>query len=311
MLPCSKSLCCTPSSVSGFKFHQFHQSVTILSKRHRTYTTPRSSEFSIQTAVSPAINPPATTHPPPLQLPEKLPALPVYKYYFRLGKAYAAFYKTGLKAVWTNYRLASALPKGLYWCDRVTIHKAVRQGLLSRADFQLIRRAKSDFNKLPPFALLWIVCGEFTPLVVTFFPGAVPKTVWIPRQVQRAREKAEKRRATVKEKGLASFAGLQQSEIESMPTESQSHALNVIGQSLGLYPAWWDRWIPTVLPKTWLVKRRVFRRLDELELDDFAIVRDGGVSKMDEAVRLFRFPSPNAVLSWTCSGREHGLLLSP
>ena len=142
------------------------QSISVLSFSHhllsstpfyfplRTYTTPRPYESKPKVAL---LNPPSTTRPPPLSLPEKLPSLPNYKYYFRLGKAYGIFYKNGLKAIWTNYKLARALPNRIFSSNQAIVSQAVRDGGLSRADFQLIRRTRRDINKLPLFALIWLV----------------------------------------------------------------------------------------------------------------------------------------------------------
>lgn len=252
----------------------------------RTYATPRPHESKPRVALQPsqpasvALNPPITTHPPPLSLPEKLPDLPKYKYYFRVGIAYGVFYRSGLKAIWGNVKLARALPHHIFSGDQSKVHQAVRDGVLSRADFQLIRRTRHDINKVPLFALIWLVCGEFTPLVVIFLTGAVPRTLWLPKQVQKAREAAEKRRSKSRKGSVALFARPpRRSDIESTPLETQRIVLKSYAQSLGLYPAWWDRWFPTLIP-TSLVRRRVYRRLEELEVDDFAIGRDGGAGKM-------------------------------
>lgn len=288
------SACCRPPQPSSILFFPRQ----LISFRpiyfpSRTYTTPRPYESQPKAALhrsqpaSVALNPPSTTHPPPLNLPEKLPGLPKYRYYFRIGKAYGVFYKVGLKNVWANYQLARGLPDRIFFSDQAKILEAVRDGVLSRADFQLIRRTRYDINKVPLFALIWLICGEFTPLVVIFFTGAVPRTIRIPKQVQKAREEAEKRRAKSKKDSVIVFTGpLRRPDIESMPEERQRNALKSYAQSLGLYPAWWDRWTGTVIP-TSLVRRRVYRRLGELEVDDFAIERDGGVGKMGgEEVKL-------------------------
>ena len=129
----------------------------------RTYTAPRpylsktKVALQIPQPTSVALNPPSTTRPPPLSLPEKLPSLPNYKYFFRLGKAYGIFYKNGLKAIWTNYKLARALPNRIFSSNQAIVSHAVRDGALSRADYQLIRRTRRDINKLPLFALIWLV----------------------------------------------------------------------------------------------------------------------------------------------------------
>ena len=65
-----------------------------------------------------------------------------------------------------------------------------------------------------------------------------------------------------------------------MPEEYQRGVLKFYAKSLNLYPAWWDRWAPTLI-STSLVRKRVYGRLEELEVDDFAIARCGGVGKME------------------------------
>ena len=254
----------------------------------RAYTTAQSYESILRAAhqrsksACVALNPPSSTLPPPLSLPDKLPHLPIYKYYFRVGKAYAVFYKNGLQAIWRNYKLARALPNQSFLARQAHIHQAVRDGLLSRADFQLIRRTRHDIKKVPFFALIWILCGEFTPLVVLSFAEAVPRTLWIPKQVQNAREGAEKRRAESRDANVALLSGpSRQHDIESMAEGLQRNVLKSYAQCLGLYPRWWDRWIPTMVT-TSLLKKRVYRRFAELEVDDFAIKRDGGIGKMME-----------------------------
>ena len=105
--------------------------------------------------------------------------------------------------------------------------------------------------------------------------------------MQKAREDAEKRRAKSKEESVVLFAGPpRRHNIDSMPNKTQHNVLKSYAQSLGLYPAWWDLWVPALIP-TSLIRRRVYRRLGELEADDFAIKRDGGVGKMElEEVRM-------------------------
>ncbi|RYC54552.1 hypothetical protein CHU98_g11656, partial [Xylaria longipes] len=60
--------------------------------------------------ISDPLNPPASTRPPPLDLPVRDPSANLFMHLFRLGKAYTTFYKTGLKAVFTNRRLLRDLP---------------------------------------------------------------------------------------------------------------------------------------------------------------------------------------------------------
>lgn len=125
-------------------------------------------------------------------------------------------------------------------------------------------------RKIPLFLLLYIVCGEFTPLAVVLFSGMVPRTLWIPKQVQNSRQKLEKRRIA----------------LTHPPHRSTAMAQDVIaqGQLVGCYPLWWDR-LP--IPPIWFIRKRVERRSYEINLDDFALQRDGGVQavKGEEEIR--------------------------
>ena len=104
--------------------------------------------------------------------------------------------------------------------------------------------------------------------------------------MQKVRAENENRRVKIRDTSVDLVAGpSRQSNIASMPEEHQRKVLKAYAQSLGLYPAWWDR-IPKVIP-TSLVMRRVYGRLEELEVDDLAIDRDGGVGRMEgEEVRM-------------------------
>ncbi|PNS17249.1 hypothetical protein CAC42_6932 [Sphaceloma murrayae] len=60
------------------------------------------------------VNPPQSTLPPPLKIPERDPssALPVY--WYRIGRAYGSFYWAGLKAAWSNHKDVTPLKERLW-----------------------------------------------------------------------------------------------------------------------------------------------------------------------------------------------------
>ncbi len=135
-------------------------------------------------------------------------------------------------------------------------------------------------KKIPLFALVLLVCGEFTPLVVPFLSGAVPGTCLIPKQVQTAREKAEARRK-------ASFRDL----VVAPPAEEVGVAglkreqLLHVSRSLGLHSNWWPEGLG--LPPDAVLKSRIGRRTEYLDMDDRLIGSDGGVGEMEvEEVRI-------------------------
>lgn len=154
------------------------------------------------------------------------------------------------------------------------------EGLLTRSDFQLLVRSRRDVKRIPPFALVFLVCGEFTPLVVLFMSGVVPGTCWIPKQVQRAREVGEgRRRASFRElvvplpEGEVGVGGLRREQLVH------------VGRNLGLHSTWWPEAVG--LPPDWLLRSRVEQRVEYLEMDDRLIRSDGGVGEMEmEEVRM-------------------------
>jgi hypothetical protein len=57
-----------------------------------------------------SVNGPISTLPAPLSVPERKPGQPFFfRYAFSLGKAYATFYKTGVKNIYTNFKVSLPL----------------------------------------------------------------------------------------------------------------------------------------------------------------------------------------------------------
>ena len=252
------------------------------------------------------INPPSCTLPAPLTVPERQPDQGAVKYYMSVGRSYWGFYKTGVKNVWRNAQERRRLVR------RTRMHKktpppampATKQNAvlderalgqyanypLTRAEFQFFTRSWRDAKRIPIFALLLAVFGEYLPLVVIFCTPLVPYTCRIPKQIRKTRETLEERRSR-------SFRG----ELGGVPTplkagtdeevRSLDHLNNVqvshISRSLGLYFSFWER-LGAVWPPQIVLRRKLKKKLQYLELDDALFRRDGGVKllKGDEEVRL-------------------------
>ncbi|KAI1771008.1 hypothetical protein F4818DRAFT_430876 [Hypoxylon cercidicola] len=228
-----------------------------LSASELVSSTPR---LSSPLPASATLNPPASTRPPPLELPVRGPESSYLGHVFRLGKAYTAFYKAGLYAIFTNRRLLSrastaAAPPSIP-------SSAPAATFPSRADVLLRERVRHDLSRLPVFGLLVLVCGELTPLVVLVFPRLTPYTCRIPRQADALRRSSEARRA-------ASFRALRAGH----PDE---HALDQLAaghacRSLGLTSVLWDK-IGLDSPFAAPLARRAVARI----VADDAMIRDGG-----------------------------------
>jgi hypothetical protein len=130
---------------------------------------------------------------------------------------------------------------------------------------------------------VFIVCGELTPLVVIALTDIVPYTCRIPRQIEGDRKTLEKRRA-ISFQNLTAELPKDGVGVEGLNRMQLLH----ISWSLGLSSKVWD-WFGGQLPglPTSLLRRRVRRRVEYLEIDDKLILRCGGIQNMDgEEIRI-------------------------
>ncbi|KAI9788094.1 MAG: hypothetical protein M1816_007226 [Peltula sp. TS41687] len=221
------------------------------------------------TPASPSpINGPLSTRPAPIILPSRDASEKWLRFLFRRAKIYLRFYKTGLLNVWHNYRAAEALRDTL---GRTPLHRAITQtNQLSRADFLLLHRSRHDMSRLPLFALVFIVCGEWTPLVVPFITPLVPLTCRLPGQIDSAVRKLEERRARAFREIVVAGGDAQPQPAAAGKVEQLGpDALRLVSASLGLHSRFWGSVAP---PTAWL-RRRVRKRVEFLGLDDTLLLR--------------------------------------
>ena len=235
------------------------------------------SDTISSSSFSSSLNPPASARPQPFNSPVRKPNQNTASYYWALGKASLSFYKTGIKAIYNNFKLMRTIQARLSGDDsRLSRAQLLEQGLISRGEYHLMQRTAADIARAPLFVLIFLVFGEWTPLVVVAFSRAVPRTLWIPKQVRKAREQQQERH----DKAKAAWQEITPGEGGSVELQPAARDTVLgIGRMLGVYPQWWDRlpWTPTGA-----VMKRVQRRLDEVEVDDKAIERDGGVEALEE-----------------------------
>ncbi|KAI1421467.1 hypothetical protein F5Y12DRAFT_706264 [Xylaria sp. FL1777] len=224
--------------------------------------------------LSDSMNPPASTRPPPLDLPTRDPSTKYFTHLFRVGKAYMTFYKTGLKAVYTNWSLLRALPSPTT-STHDTASKSTESTSPTRAALLLRARVRHDTARVPLFMLMVLVCGEFTPLIVLLLPNMAPYTCRIPGQAAKIRQNAETRRA-------ASFRALSRvidnADASALRTAADGH----ICRSLGLGSPLWDRTGFDVL----FARSRAADAVARIVRDDTLLRHGGGVAALidDEVV---------------------------
>lgn len=220
-----------------------------------------------QKPINAAINPPASTRPPPLQAVE--PQSSKIKYWFKLGKAYVIFFKDGVKAIMANRRLVNEKVKALSSGERPSLFKPHHiPSTFSRADWVLLWRTRHDLMRLPLFALFFLIAEDLTPLLVVFLPGILPYTCRFPRLLSITREKAEQRRKTA-------FNDLESQHPHGAlsPGITKAAARRHLLKSLDLSGRMWDR-LGFTPPGMWAIKGRL--RMTFLEIDDQRLLQDGG-----------------------------------
>ncbi|KAI3318907.1 hypothetical protein HD806DRAFT_525822 [Xylariaceae sp. AK1471] len=254
---------------------QFRSASTSSSAQTKSSDSPTPSEAD---PFSDTLNPPASTRPPPLDLPVRDEKTNLFTHLFRLGKAYTTFYKTGLKAVFTNRRtstisIAATPPTSPTSALFPSLDKSANP---TRASLLLRARVRHDTARLPLFALIVLICGEFTPLIVLLFPRLTPYTCRIPTQMTVIRKSTESRRA-------ASFRALSHARNNGDDSAAlQRVADGHICRSLGLGSALWDK-MGLDVP---FAKSRADGALKHIVQDDAFLRNGGGVSALvdDEVV---------------------------
>ena len=251
------------------------------------------------------VNGPVSTLPAPLVLPERGKDDSFLPYVFKLGRGctYTAsrplvlshppslrltltpdlsFYKTGVKNVWANYKTSRALRDLIARRAHGSLAEAASSGVLSRGDVQLLRRSAHDVKRVPMFALIYIIFGEFSPLVVVYVPALVPWPCRTPQQILRERTRLEDRRRL-------SFRNLvappppkgEGASVRALQPEQVLH----VGRSLGLLPRWVE-WLGGAAVQSFL-RRSIASHVEYVEMDDRLIERDGGPQQMEmEEVRM-------------------------
>lgn len=226
------------------------------------------------------LNPPASTRPPALILPESSQLDSRWRYWFEVGKGYLRFYKDGLKSVWENRRRLQERLQQTPDHERPSLLRPQHvPSTFSRADWVLLWRVRHDLLRLPLFGLMLVVIGEFTALVVIYADGVVPYTCRIPRQIAASLRTAEWRRKTALDELEARYPhGVLSPQITA--SVARTHIL----RSLHLAGTVWD-WLGFMPPGLWQIKGRL--RMAFLEGDDKTLIRDGGPSGLQlEELRI-------------------------
>ncbi|KAF2219192.1 hypothetical protein BDZ85DRAFT_183227, partial [Elsinoe ampelina] len=237
------------------------------------------------------VNPPLRSLPAPLELPVKQHDSSTLGHLYRTGRAYGSFYWKGLKAAWANHKDCRPIKKKLE--SRQALDHLIAR--MTRARYQTLVREREDWSKLPRFAVLVAICGEYLPLLIPFFPSISPKTCQIPKQITDVRKSNEERRRNGIELYTRAYAKPKQvhGTTNVGPRLSQMFIGSMSNQHLfraslvfSLHGKIWDR-VGLVPPRA-LLERRLLARMKHLLVDDLLLRESkGGVSALsDEELRI-------------------------
>ncbi|KAF2198567.1 hypothetical protein GQ43DRAFT_338267, partial [Delitschia confertaspora ATCC 74209] len=233
------------------------------------------------------LNPPTDTYAPKLEVAARQPGQNYFSYLLAAGKTYIAFYKEGLKRVRRTSKLSKSLraragPAG----KQRPLHE-----VLTRAEWQVVKRSKKDLMRLGPFAVLVLLMGEYLPLVALWITPLVPEACRIPVQVKKELEKGEKRRSErerrlsmdrrklVGKEGGSYVLEMMDSgkviDLKEVELERCGHyELLRLSAKVNGHSFLWD-WTFVLPPKN-LLRWRLKKTLEYLKTDDELIARDGG-----------------------------------
>lgn len=264
--------------------HRMHVSTALPKTSYKT-TIPADDRLNLH----------STAYAPDLTVPTRQPDQSFFKYVWNAGRAYLSFYKAGV----SNVRQTSKLAKML----REKVRKAGGKDteILTRAEWQTIKRSRKDMLRLPAFGLIFLVFGEWTPLLVMYITPLIPEPCRIPSQVQKQLVNAENtRKDRLHWAGVNAFrlmaadrpkAGLStttDAKIEASATAIQSvNPLNLTQYELilasaryGCHSRIFDL-LRVTPPKFWL-QRGVRKQYEYLKKDDNMIERDGGFQALEK-----------------------------
>jgi len=227
-----------------------------------------------------------------------------------VGKGYLSFYKTGISNVYANHqsvqllkaRLASTPPPPTPPLDPPPYDPYVREKReLSRAEFQQLCRHRLDMKRVPAFAVVFAVFGEWTPLIVPWITKVVPGPCRLPGQIIKEVEALEKRRMEAKEQRMRDermqeLNGQEEGRKGVFAVESAQAVKDVdvrdlgrtelldLSRTFGLHARLWDRIgvSGTVWPPTALLRRNVRSWLKYLAADDELMGKGGSVGELLE-----------------------------
>ncbi|KAF2096921.1 hypothetical protein NA57DRAFT_58804 [Rhizodiscina lignyota] len=270
------------------------------------------------------INPPESTLPAPLDVPAREPGQNYLIWLLKVGKVYLTFYKTGWRNIRANRKTVTSLSQE-WGVKKPTLQFRLKSWSRplpggkstplydvhwgeTRAERHLLTRERAATRRLPLFVILFIVFGEWFPIIFLYATPIIPLPCRLPWQIRKQRQKIEDRRLKSFRgvygkvpspellKGATSEIVAKESHGERLATVRTSQldpeVFNHIARSCNLYPRMFDLPVLNVLKNFYNVPDRCWMYLEYLHDDDVQLF-DAGYNSMvtpqklrDEEVRL-------------------------
>mgnify|MGYP004500882997 CR=1 FL=1 len=308
----------TTKSAPPAKLHTATASSSSVAPAKRTAPPLPSSTINPPVKANDKLNPPSFTYAPELSIPARKEGQNYVSYLFSCGKAYLTFYKTGISHTRQTLKYAKQLRAKIADQGKGVPKDIAGAGILSRSEWQVLRRSKRDLLRLPVMGFLILALGEWLPLVVIYLTPVIPEACRIPKQVERVLRKKESKRKDRLTR-IATHALRLQSQDRTPRTDENairlataaegllspeskvgkeggismanaivppdaSHDLSLfhlllLSARLDCHPRILDKLYLT--PPKWMLQRNVSKTLAYLTQDDELIRRDGGSEVLD------------------------------
>jgi hypothetical protein len=242
------------------------------------------------------LNLPADTYAPPFDL--VIPELTKIKFKFAMtaAKAIFIFFKEGARRVWASSRKAKEYRKRVKEAKKSDPNVTAVE-VLTRAEWQLMRRSRADLLRLIPFVPMAWILGEWLVLLWPIMTRIFPEPCRLPIMIKGMLAKSEKWREERERRLMVDGPRLIRRDIQKglMPINAGKKSVCKMQEldHMGHYEMmrWsvrldahayvpWD-YMSLVPPKT-VLRRALRKKLEYLAQDDALIARDGGWAGLNE-----------------------------
>lgn len=151
---------------------------------------------------------------------------------------------------------------------------------ISRSKFQALLRSKNDFKKIPIFGGLFLIFEEITILFCYIFPSITPTTCIVPQLMKRSYHRqisSESQLIEQRKDGESELTDISKLNPYSI---TDSKELKLISKYLNIHSI-------SIIDNDNNLRKSMINKYKEILVDNYLILRDGGVSKLNKLELIF------------------------